>query len=311
MKKITASIISILIILMAFPMSASAASASFSGPSTVRAGDTINLTMNVSGGALDGYEGTLKYDSSLVTLTGVSNKAGGMTFSRNGNKIVAYDNSGNGTTASSIFVASFKVNNGVSAGSNIAISFSGGFSINGTETPQTASYSVRTAAPLSSDATLSSLTVANAKLSPAFSPEKTSYSCGTVGFEVAKLSVSARANDSGARVSIMGSNLSVGDNNVKVVVTAANGARKTYTIKVTREQDPNYVPSNNVKLTGIELSSGQLSPEFTADTKEYVVYVPFETEVFSATAAAADPLAKGVENIEDVKLKVGLNKLSI
>lgn len=313
MKKITALIMSLLIVFTMIPISAfAAASASFTGPTTVRAGDTISVAFKISGGNLSGYSGTLKYDSSVLTLQSVSSNSGNSwSFTRNGNNIVAYDTTGNSAPATSLFTATFKVNSGVATGTAVETSFSGDFSIDGTESGLSASYKTSIAAPLSSDATLSSLTVGNAKLSPAFSPSKTEYSCGTVDFNVSKLSISAVANDSGAKVSIAGSDLSVGKNTVKITVTASNGTKKTYTVSVTREQDPNYVASTNTKLSGITLSYGQLSPEFAADVTDYVVYVPYEIATFTISASAADPLAQGAEGVENVQLKVGLNKLEI
>ncbi len=312
MKKITSIIVSILFILAMVPFSASAASASFSGPSAVRAGDTINVTFSVSGGNLRAYDGTLKYDSSVLTLQSVSNNAGSSwSFSRSGNEIVGEDVTGGEAPAKTLFTATFKVNTGVAPGTAVEASFSGDFSMDGSETGLSASYKASVATPLSNDATLSSLTVANAKLSPAFSPSKTSYSCGTVEFSVSKLSISAVANDSGAKVSISGSNLKVGKNTVNITVTAPSGAKKTYSISVTREQDPNYVASTNTKLSGLTVSAGQLSPEFAADITEYVVYVPYEITTFSIAASAADPLAQGAEGVEDVQLKVGLNELEV
>lgn len=313
MKKITALIMSLLIVFTMIPIySFAAAAASFTGPTTVRAGDTVSVAFKVSGGNLSGYSGTLKYDSSVLTLQSVSSNAGSSwSFTRNGNNIVAYDTTGNTAPATALFTATFKVNSGVATGTAVETSFSGDFSMDGTESELSATYKSTIAAPLSSDATLSSLTVGNAKLSPAFSPNKTEYSCGTVDFNVSKLSISAVANDSGSKVSIDGSNLSVGKNTVKITVTASNGAKKTYTISVTREQDPNYVASTNTKLSGITVSAGQLSPEFAADVTEYVVYVPYEIAVFSISASAADPLAQGAEGVEEAQLKVGLNKLEV
>ncbi len=312
MKKITSIIISILLILTMIPISASAASLSLSGPSTVRAGDTISVALKFSGGNLTGYSGELSYDSSVLTLQSVSSNSGGnWSFTRSGNNIVAYDTTGTSSPATALFTATFKVNSGVATGTEIDVSFSGGFSADGAESSLKGAYSSKIAAPLSNDATLSSLTVGNAKLSPSFSPNKTEYSCGTVSFDVAKLSISAVANDSGAKVSIAGSNLSVGKNTVKITVTAATGATKTYKISVTREQDPNYEASTNTKLSGMTPSYGQLSPEFAADVTEYVIYVPYEIATFSIAASAADPLAQGTEGVEDVQLKVGLNELEV
>ncbi len=312
MKRITAIIISILLIVTMVPVNVFAASASFIGPTTVRAGDTISVAFKISGGNLSGYSGSLKYDASVLTLQSVSSNAGNSwSFTRSGNNIVAYDTTGNTVPATSLFTATFKVNSGVATDTDVNVSFSGDFSLDGVESGLSAEYSTSVAPPLSNDATLSSLSVANAKLSPSFSPSKTSYSCGTVDFSVSKLSISAVANDSGAKVSITGSDLSVGKNTVKITVTAATGAKKTYSISVTREQDPNYKASTNTKLSGMTLSYGQLSPEFASDVTEYVVYVPYEVNTFSIAASAADPLAQGAEGVEDVKLKVGLNELLV
>jgi len=311
MKKILAIVVSAILIISIFPISAFAASGSLSGPSTARAGDTISLTFKVGGGSFSGYSGSLGYDSSVLTLQGVSSNLGGSwAFSRNGNNIVAYDSSGSSNASGSFFTAKFKVNNGVAAGTAIKVSFSGTVS-DGTDYPVSGSYSGSVAAPLSSDATLSGLMVANATLSPAFNANTTSYSCGTVKFDVAKLSVSATANASGAKVSVNGSNLSVGKNTVRIVVTAPSGAQKTYTITVTREQDPNYKPSNNTNLSGITLSEGTLSPAFAVDVKEYVVYVPFEVSTMSIGGAAADSKAKETIGITDAELKEGKNKFDI
>jgi len=146
-------------------------------------------------------------------------------------------------------------------------------------------------------------------MSPSFSAGTTSYSCGKVKFDVSKLNVSATANAQGASVSISGANLRVGKNNVNVVVTAPNGATKTYTISVEREQDPNYVASKDTALASVEISEGKLSPEFSAKQTEYVIYLPYEIEKISINGAAADELAQGVEGFTDKELEVGLNEL--
>ena len=311
MKKIIAVILSTIMLVMMLPISAFAASGSMSGPSSARAGETISVTFKVSGGNFSGYSGTLSYDSSVLTLVSASSNLGGSwAFSRNGNNIVAYDTTGNSSVSGSLFTVKFKVNSGVATGSAMKVGFNGTVS-DGTDYAVSGNYSGTVAAPLSNDATLSNLVVGNATLSPAFNPNTTNYSCGTVTFDVAKLSVSATANASGAKISVNGSNLSVGKNTVRIVVTAPSGAQKTYTITVTRQQDPNYKPSNNTNLSGITLSAGTLSPEYAVDVKEYVVYVPFETGKITIDGAAADPKAKGVVGVTDAELQEGDNKFEI
>lgn len=73
-----------------------------------------------------------------------------------------------------------------------------------------------------------------------------------------------------------------------ITVTAENGAKKTYTIKVHREKDPNYVASGNNDLSDITVEGFLLSPVFSADVTEYVVWLPYETESVSISGKAAD-----------------------
>ncbi len=312
MKKFLSTITLFALLISVFVIKANAASGSLTGPSTARVGDTITVSFRINGGTFYGYSGSLSYDSSVLTLQGVYNSAGSnWAFTSSGNNIVAYDNTGNNHPVTSAFTAKFKVNSGVAANTAISVKFSGTASGGGSETGISGAYYATVAAPLSGDATLSSLTVSNATLSPAFSPNTTSYSCGTVGFDISKLGVTATANADGAKISVSGSTLSVGDNKVYVKVTAPNGATKTYVISVSREQDPDYKPSSNTKLASITLSVGTLSPAYNADVKEYVVYLPYEVSSISISAAAADPLAKGTVGVEESTLDVGLNEFEI
>lgn len=64
MRKIVSSLMAIMLImclLLPFTASAASASASLSGPGTVRAGDSITLTFKLNGSNLSGASGTLLY----------------------------------------------------------------------------------------------------------------------------------------------------------------------------------------------------------------------------------------------------------
>ena len=102
-----------------------------------------------------------------------------------------------------------------------------------------------------------------------------------------------------------------GKTNVTVTVKAENGSTKTYTIVVTREQDPNYVASANNNLSGISVEGFLLSPVFSADKTSYIVWVPYETESVNVSGTAADTKASvevvGGENLaagQDNEVKV-------
>ena len=91
---------------------------------------------------------------------------------------------------------------------------------------------------------LSSLSVSPGSLSPAFSPDQTSYTM-TVGPDQERIVVTAPAADAeNTRVNISGATkLKVGTNTVTITVTAKDGSgSKKYTIKVTREESAE-VPS--------------------------------------------------------------------
>ncbi len=87
----------------------------------------------------------------------------------------------------------------------------------------------------SADATLQSLQISPGVLSPAFTPEQTSYTT-TVGLDTDKLTISAYANNDAATVSVQGGNeLQEGENTVICKVTAEDGTTvNSYTITVNK-----------------------------------------------------------------------------
>ena len=294
-----------------------AASASLTGPSTVRAGDTITLKLNISDNGKFGMEGSLSYDSSVVSLSSMTCNVSGWKVENNGNAIIVYDDalsnplSGNKT----VLTLKFQVKSGVAEGTAVNISVNGIVTTDGSAESSIgkASYSTRVAAPLSSNANLSSLSVSEGTLSPSFSAGTTSYSIGEVDFSVSKLNISYRTEDSKATVSISGNNLAVGANTVSVVVKAENGTTKTYKIQVTRKQDPNYVPSSNAALGGITISGGAISPTFSSEVTDYIVYLPYEYvgKDFTVAGTAADAKALGVTGGTIAPLVEGVNTTSV
>jgi len=95
-----------------------------------------------------------------------------------------------------------------------------------------------------------------------------------------------------------------------VTVTAQSGAKKTYTIKVTREKDPNYKASGNARLKSLTPGQGILSPAFTPDVTAYVVYLPYEIMTFNAKGEMEDAKAQGASSTE-IKLEAGENIFTI
>ena len=282
---------------VAAPASAASASASASlgGPGSVRAGDTITLTFHLSGSGLSGASGTLSYDGNQLSLTSTKQIIGApWVVEFNGNSMVAYDNNLTNpiTAGKDLFSLTFRVKD-VPVGTKITVTYNGVKASDGASDANigAVSYNATIAAPLSSNNNLASMTVGNASISPAFSKGTTSYTAN-VPFSVAKLDVQAAPEDSTAKVTVNSPNLTAGGTtNVTVTVTAENGSKKTYTIQVKREQDPNYKPSENNTLSSIAVEGFRLSPVFDGNVLDYVVWLPYEVDSIKIGAKADDSKA--------------------
>ncbi|OCT13310.1 hypothetical protein A8709_03375 [Paenibacillus pectinilyticus] len=126
------------------------------------------------------------------------------------------------------------------------------------------SINVYHAPTVSSNADLSSLTLSDGTLNPAFAAGTTSYT-SSVANRVSSVSVTANIYDSTATMTVNGIttasgqasaavNLHVGDNVIPIVVTAQNGETKTYSVSVNRassSSDGGYVapPLSETKVT--------------------------------------------------------------
>ena len=295
-KKFLAVVLTLFVLASGTITASAAGSISLKGPSTVRAGDTITLTFS-AGGGIYGGSGSVSFDSSKLTLKSYTAAIGGnwaVEFS--GNKFVFYDNNMSTPikSAKAIFKATFTVNKSLKPGAEIAVSVSGVKLSDGSKDMSMGSRTYKTtlAQPKSGDCTLASLTVSGVKLSPAFSEKVTSYTA-SVPFETASVKVTAKANHKAAKVSVKNTNLKAGaTTNVTVKVTAENGKTKTYTIKVKRAQDPNYVPSGNNNLKELTVEGAQLSPKFSPEVKAYYVWLPYETDKLTVQSKAEDTKAK-------------------
>lgn len=297
MKRIAAILMIVVVLASTVLCVQAAGSASASGPSVVRAGDTITVSF-VAGGGILGGNGSVSFDSSILTLQGYTQVIGGSwAVEFNGNNFVFYDNSPNMDSpingSSTIFKATFKVSPTVAEGTEISVAFTGVTLSDGKADTVvgTRTYSATIAPPLSDNCNLGSLSVSNATISPAFSPDTTSYSA-SVPFAVSSLNLTATAADSKAQVSVTNPTLVAGGTSiVRIKVTAENGATKEYTISVARGQDPNYVPSSNANLSDLAVDGFVLSPAFSQDVTRYFVWLPYEQETISIIAQKDDELA--------------------
>ena len=294
MKRIIGMILILVLCIGLLSITVSAApTGKMEGPGTVRAGDTITVTFSLNGSGIYGASGTLSYDTSLVTLSSTSQKIGSSwVVEFNGNNFVVYDNNMakpiNSNTA--IFSATFKVKSNATTGAKIKIACTGVTVSDGSKdtTVGEVAYTKEISRPLSTDNKLKSLKVSNATISPAFDPNTTHYTA-QVPYEVSKLDITAKANDSGAKVSISNPTLTPNaTTKVTVTVTSESGSKRTYTISVSRPQDPNYVKGNDNNLKELAVENFYLSPLFTPDNTQYVIWLPYETETVKVTGMPND-----------------------
>ena len=184
----------------------------------------------------------------------------------------------------------------------------------GTPTTYTVTVTRDTAdAPLSSDATLSSLRLSGITLNPPFSSPITSYRA-RVANTVEFTTVTATATDDDARVAITPVNpvsLDEGTNTITVVVTAENGTPTTYTVTVTRdtEDDP---PSSDATLSSLRLSGITLDPPFSSPITSYRARVANTVEFTTVTATATDDDARvAITPVNPVSLDEGTNTITV
>ena len=237
---------------------ASSAKISFSDPSaTVGQEFSVNVKISSQDGNLGASDVVLSYDPSVIEFVSGNNASGGAgsvrlvgTMDSNSTKAFSYTLKFKAVQAgnTSISVGSYEVYD--SDAQAVTVSKTG-----------TASVKVKAPATSSAEAALSSLKISPGTLSPAFSPNVTSYTA-QVGASVDKLAVSASAKDSKAKVLVSGdSGLKVGANTVVCKVTAEDGqTTKSYTITVNK-LDTVDVPSE--AETGAETEAVGTTPVVT------------------------------------------------
>ena len=220
------------------------------GSASGTVGDTVSIDVSISASSgIGGATIYVSYDPSILALSGSSSNSGTASLNVIGDsKVIDIDMQA------------------------CSISKSSG------------SVTASAPASYSSDNTLSSLQISPGVLSPAFSPDVTTYTT-SVGADCASLTVSAVPNDSKATVSVSGKRMDPGFNTTTITVTAENGSKRTYTIKTTKET--NSASNENNQATGSDSSNGSTDnnipdvqdpnseaiqePNITVDNAEYKI----------------------------------------
>lgn len=216
------------------------------GSASGTVGDTVSIDVSISASSgIGGATIYVSYDPSILALSGSSSNSGTAMVSfmdestaSSQSKTITFKIIGAGTSSLNVIGDSKVIDIDMQA---CSISKSSG------------SVTASAPASYSSDNTLISLQISPGVLSPAFSPDVTTYTT-SVGADCASLTVSAVPNDSKATVSVSGKRMDPGFNTTTITVTAENGSKRTYTIKTTKET--NSASNENNQATGSDSSNG-------------------------------------------------------
>lgn len=169
--------------------------------------------------------------TNTITISGLN--SGTATITVKASDVTDYD----GNTVSGTKTLTLKVNNSTSSNN----SSSSQQNNNNSQTEK------------SNDATLKSLSIDNANISPEFKSDILEYNV-EVESGVEKLKINATPNNNKATVSGAGEvNVKEGLNKISISVTAEDGSRKTYTINITvKEKEPIIVKINGKNYTIIK-----------------------------------------------------------
>ena len=228
------------------------------GSASGTVGDTVSIDVSISASSgIGGATIYVSYDPSILALSGSS--------SNSGTAMVSFMDES--TASSQSKTITFKIIGAGTSSLNV-IGDSKVIDIDMQECSiSKSSGSVTASAPssYSSDNTLSSLQISPGVLSPAFSPDVTTYTT-SVGADCASLTVSAVPNDSKATVSVSGKRMDPGFNTTTITVTAENGSKRTYTIKTTKET--NSASNENNQATGSDSSNGSTDNNNIPDVQD-------------------------------------------
>ena len=278
-------------------------------------GATDTTTLNVSGGSITGagstgaiaQNGIVLWDRGGGSVSGSVNNGttiSGFHFTPldipggdYATGVLAYGTNSSATvTGSTLTDSDLSVVNATSAGTLSATSdwwgsASGPGTLSGVTTIPYYLDAGMTA--LSNNADLTALSLSSGALSPAFDPSTTAYTA-SVDNSVTDVTVSQTAAAGANAVVSGGSSLSVGDNTVTIVVTAADGITvKTYAITVNRATAPPATPPTTTTTTTTPTSSTTTTgSETTTITPTSVVVSQAATDQ-EATTPVVQPTQSG------------------
>ena len=262
-------------------------STSITGTSSFESGQNIVLTFNLNSSTpLGGIEGRVNFDSKLTYVSYSFIQQGLGSFNQNtGVFNFAFSSGQSGNKG--FLTVTFRASSSFTAGTTAQVSLTNVQGSNveatsrlaGSNSSRTITYSV----PRSFNNNLSAIRVNNQTLSN-FSANTITYNLGAT--DESSINVTATAQDSKATISGTGNtNLSYGNNSVRIVVRAENGSTKTYTLNITRND---YRSSNNF-LKSMTLSDGTLA--FDKNRNNYTIIVDHDVTELTINVEKEDEKA--------------------
>lgn len=275
MKKLL-SLIIIVAFLLSFAVINVSAACSLSvtpSKSTIYVGDTVTVTLSFTGSeSIESITGSVNFKSSKLEYKGISGGFGNPGANLQGENILISDYYlGEETMPKTYSVKlTFKAKAVGDTEVKVTSSTVGGPNDSSIGAPtESTTISVKQENK-SSNANLKWLTVpSGCTLVPKFSKDVTNYTC-TVPGSVTSFPMDWEAEDSKATTKVStGYQLKVGENTRTVTVTAQDGTKKVYTVKITRLQ-PEATPTKTPTVTATPTPT-QEPMNVTIDGTDYII----------------------------------------
>jgi hypothetical protein len=284
MKKLLKAFMVIMVLLLNFTFvdtKAADFTTTTSGTTTIVSEGTFTITLGVAGAVnLSGMTAKFTYDTNLLTLVSSDERNG---YALTVGPLIVMDKTTGQSGTFALATFTFKAKAAFLVGNSTNISFT---NVTGTDGSKdlTGTNKTHTVRIVSTNNNLSALSV-NGTSVPSFSASKLSYDLGRT--DASSVTIAATAADNKASISGVGTrSLAYGRNTLGVVVTAESGAKKTYSVVITRND---YRSSNNY-LESLQISVGELV--FNKTTQAYTVVVDHPITSISITASPEDSKAK-------------------
>ena len=155
---------------------------------------------------------------------------------------------------------------------------------------------------------LTALGITGFNLNEEFNAETLAYTA-TVPHQISALEIVPTLADGSARFTVAGSTeLVYGENLISVDIVAENGSKRSYTITVTRQEDPD---AKNTFLSSLSVENAVMRNSFDKEVYAYICEdLSVEVEKLAITATPEVAEAK-VEIIGNEELKIGTNNIKI